>query len=245
MAGSVVLATGFEPYGAAANPLLGYGILPGVVTTRDLDRMLRVDDLAQFLPERSEPWRVAFIQCVGSRDRKANRGYCSQFCCRTTIRLAKRVAYLRPGTDIAVFYIDLQVMSKEFAAFYREAGDVMRFVQGVPAEIGSGEGGSLRVYSPAPGESGVVGREFDRAVLAVGMTPSPAQADLARVFGLELNEFGFFRAPEPGLPVLAGRPGVFLAGGCAGPADIQGSRKQALAAAEAARGAPVPAGAGR
>ena len=229
---AVVLATGFEPYDPAEKPLLGYGRFEGVLTIADLDRILREDDLAGFAPEGEKPLRVAFIQCVGSRDRQAGREYCSQFCCRTTIRLVRRLKYLLPAVEATVFYIDLQIMSKEFAVFYEQVRDEVRFIQGVPAEVSVGETpGSLRVYSARPGADRTEALEFDRVVLAIGLAPTDSHRRLAGVLGLELNEFGYFAGGGPDAPLEASRPGIFLAGACGGPTGIQGSRKQALAVA--------------
>jgi len=169
---------------------------------------------------------------VGSGDRKSGREYCSQFCCRTTIRLVQRLKYLRPALEATVFYIDLQIMSKEFGAFYDRVRDEVRFIQGVPAEVCPGEAqGTLRVYGIPPGGDRTEAFEFDRVVLAIGLAPTDSHRALAEVMGLELNEFGYFAGTGFGAPLEASRPGVFLAGACSGPADIQGSRKQALAVA--------------
>lgn len=229
---AVVLATGSQPYDPTDNPLLGYGHFDGVITTRDLDDLLRRDDLATFAPEGDAPLRVAFIQCVGSRDRKSGREYCSQFCCRTTIRLVQRLKYLRPAVEATVFYIDLQIMSKEFGAFYDRVRDQVQFVQGVPAEVCRGESdGTLRVYSVAPGADRTNAFEFDRVVLAIGLVPPDSQRSLAQIMGLDLNEFGYFGKSGLDTSLEASRPGVYLAGACGGPSDIQGSRKQAMAVA--------------
>jgi len=229
---AVVLATGFQPYDPAEAPLLGYGRFEGVLTTADLDRLLREDDLARFAPAGNTPLRVAFIQCVGSRDRKSGREYCSQFCCRTTIRLIQRLKHLRPNVEATVFYIDLQIMSKEFGVFYDRVRDEVRFVQGVPAEVCPGETeGTLRVYSVGPGADRTEAFEFDRVVLAIGLAPTDSQRALAEAMGLELNDFGYFAGAGSGARLEASRPGVFLAGACCGPADIQASRKQAMAVA--------------
>lgn len=229
---SLVLATGFEPYDPAEDPLLGYGRFDGVLTTVDLDRVLREDNLTAFAPEGDTPLRVAFIQCVGSRDRPSGREYCSQFCCRTTIRLTRRLRYLRPALEATVFYIDLQIMSKEFAAFYDRVREEVRFIQGVPAEVSCGETpGSLRVYSAVPGCDRTGALDFDRVVLAVGLAPTGSLRSLAEVLRLGLNDFGYFAGGGPDAPFQTSRPGIFLAGACAGPCDIQGSRTQAMAVA--------------
>jgi heterodisulfide reductase subunit A len=229
---AVVLATGFEAYDPSGDPLLGYGHFDGVITTRDLDNILREDNLPALAPDGDAPLRVAFIQCVGSRDRKSGREYCSQFCCRTTIRLVQRLRYLRPTLKATVFYIDLQIMSKEFGAFYDRARDEVRFIQGVPAEVCPGETeGELCVYSVAPGADRAEAFEFDRVVLAIGLAPSDSHRRLAQVMGLSLNEFGYFAGAGFDRRLETSRPGVFLAGACGGPVDMQGSRKQAMAVA--------------
>jgi len=234
---TVVMATGFDAYNATASPMLGYGQLEGVATTRDLDEVLREDDLSRFLPEDIDSPKVAFIQCVGSRDRQRGRQYCSQFCCRTTIRIARRLRHLRPKLEITVFYIDLQVMSKEFVAFYEQARDEgIHFLQGVPAEIIPGEERSLRVFSVPPGAAQAVPLEFDRIVLAIGLAPTSSHPALAEALGIKLNELGYFAANGSDRAKTNGNSGVFFVGGCAGPTDIQGSCKQALAvAAQVAR----------
>ena len=208
-----------------------------MITTADLDRLLREDDLGSFAPQGDAPLRVAFIQCVGSRDRKSGREYCSQFCCRTTIRLVQRLRYLRPAVEATVFYIDLQIMSKEFGTFYDRAREEVRFIQGVPAEVCCGETeGTLRVYSVAPDTDRTEAFEFDRVVLAIGLAPTPSHPELSQALGIELNELGYFPANGSGRALGNGRSGVFFAGGCAGPTDIQGSCRQALAVATAVAG---------
>jgi heterodisulfide reductase subunit A2 len=227
---ALVLATGFEPHDPTENLMLGYGRLDGVFTTRDLDEILRQDDLSRFAAAEGQPLRVAFIQCVGSRDRQAGREYCSQFCCRTTIRLARRLLYLIPDMEITVFYIDLQVMSKEFGAFYLGARKKVNFIQGVPAEISAGKEHALRVYGIPPGSDRSTALEFDRVVLAIGLAPTESHRPLADAMNLKLDDFGYFPA-ESGRLLETSRKGIFLAGACAGPSDIQGSRRQALAVA--------------
>jgi len=229
---SVVMATGFDMYSAAASPMLGYGRFDGVTTTQDLDEALRQDSLSSFLPEEVSSPKLAFIQCVGSRDRQRGRQYCSQFCCQTTIRLARRLRHLRPELEITVFYIDLQVMSKEFVAFYQQARDEgIHFRQGVPAEIVPGEERALRVFGVPSGSSQAVSLEFDRIVLAIGLAPTASHPELAETLGIELNELGYFPTNGSGSAKVTGRPGVYFVGGCAGPTDIQGSCRQALAVA--------------
>lgn len=221
----ILLATGLAVYDPSSDPLLGYGRLEGVLSISDMDTALRRDELDLVLPVKDEGLRLGFIQCIGSRDRVNGRGYCSQFCCRATIRLINRLLYLFPTLHVTVFYIDLQIMSKEFEIFYQYAQDRVCFVQGVPAEIYIGLGDApLEVYGTLPGEESAQPFGFDRLVLATGLGPTDTQQQVARTLDLTLDEYGY----------LAGQSterGIFYAGACQGPADIQASRRQALAAA--------------
>ncbi len=229
---SVVLATGFEPFDPKNQRLLGYGHLPEVTTTKDLDDILKRDDLDAFLPKSENANRVAFIQCVGSRDRKNGREYCSQFCCKTSIRLVNRMKHLRPELDVTIYYIDLQIMGKEFRSFYEDTKKNVRFLQGVPAEVRPGsEVGSVKLVGIDPKTGLGMVEEYNRVVLAVGMAPDIRNQKLIDGFGLETNEFGFFASKDDSGLITTQTPGVYLAGACAGPSDIQQSRLQAMAAA--------------
>ena len=228
---AVVLATGFEPFDPKEHRLLSYGHLPEVVTTKDLDECLHEDALEKFLPEDDSLNRIAFVQCVGSRDRKLGREYCSQFCCKTSIRLVNRLKHLKPNLDITIYYIDLQIMGKEFRSFYQKTLKNVRFLQGVPAEVRPGsEVNHVKLVGTDPKTGLGMVEEYNRVVLAVGMMPDVRNARLVEMFGIETNEYGFFTPAETngdGQPVA---PGVYLAGACTGPADIQVSRLQAMAA---------------
>ncbi len=221
----IVLATGFDVYDPSVEPLLGYGRLSGVLTLKDMDAALRRDELDSVLPESGDALRLGFIQCVGSRDRVNGRGYCSQFCCRASIRMLNRLLYLRPELQAVVFYIDLQLMSKEFRVFYERAKERVQFVQGVPAEVyASGKDSTLKVYGSAPGEDKARAFEFDRIVLATGISPASSRQQLRDLFGMDEDSFGFLSVPDE-------EKGIFAAGACAGPTDMQGSMRMAMATA--------------
>ncbi len=227
----VVLATGFRVFEARDQRLLGFGHLPEVFTTQSLDEVLKEDDLSQFIPEGMEKPRVAFIQCVGSRDRAKGREYCSQVCCKISIRLARKLLHLCPDAEITLYYIDLQLMGKEFRSFYQEASKKVNFVQGVPAEVRVGsEEGLVKVVGVSP-ETGLGEvAEYNRVVLSVGLAPESRNDALHERFGVKKNEFGFLAGMEDG-PDFLGAPDVYLAGTCAGPTDIPTSRLQAMAVA--------------
>ena len=230
---AVILATGFDVFDAKGHGLLAYGQLPEVLTTRDLDDLLKEDDLDKFLPAANGANRVAFVQCVGSRDRKNGREYCSQICCKNSIRLANRLKHLNPDLDITIYYIDLQIMGKEFRTFHRDTSDKIRFLQGVPAEIRQGsEAGSVKLVGIDPDTGLGKEEEYNKVVLSVGMVGDSRNDGLIEQLGLRKNEFGFIATRLDTGMIATDVPGVYLAGACAGPSDIQNSRLQAMTAAK-------------
>jgi heterodisulfide reductase subunit A-like polyferredoxin len=226
----VVIATGFTPFDPAELPLLNYERFGAVMTIADVDEYILQNRLSEFITDAEN--RVAFIQCVGSRDRERGRDYCSQFCCKASVRLARKLLFERPDLKITIYYIDLQVGGKEFRTFFEEMQGKVRFVQGTPAEIlPAEEGPGLRVKAFNPEIDQVVYETHDRVVLAIGQTPGPGTRRLAERLGLALGSDGFLALAEPGISTCSSRPGVYLAGACCGPTDSAGSCLQAMAVA--------------
>ncbi|MBW2261766.1 MAG: CoB--CoM heterodisulfide reductase iron-sulfur subunit A family protein [Deltaproteobacteria bacterium] len=215
-----ILCTGFDAFDAAAKPLLGHGKLDGVVTTLELDRILKEAGDEGWSTQDGPPRRVAFVQCVGSRESREGRGYCSQVCCSAALRLAGKLAHLHPEVEITIFYIDLQLMARNVRSYHDELAGRIRFVQGVPGEIAAAPGGGLEVHHEDSGEG--TSSTFDRIVLSVGMVPSPATEEIASLLGSRPGPYGFLEGGGP--PVLA-------AGACTFPKDIPGSMDEAREAA--------------
>jgi len=217
---SAVLCTGFEPFDARAKPFLGYGRLAGVVTTLELDRVLAASGDRGWSEGGEAPRRVAFVQCVGSREGKEGRGYCSQVCCAVSLRLAGKLLHLHEGMEITIFYIDLQLLARSVRSYHEEIRSRIRFVQGVPGEIEAAVEGGLVVRHEDTGSG--TASTFDRVVLGVGMVPAGPTSDLASQLGLGAGSYGF---------ASAGVAPVVAAGACTFPRDIPGSMDDGRAAA--------------
>ena len=237
----VVLATGFRPFDPTELPLLNYDRFGEVMTIADVDEYILQNRMSEFITDKEN--RVAFIQCVGSRDKERGRDYCSQFCCKASVRLARKLLFDRPDLTITVYYIDLQMAGKEFRSFFEETQGEVRFLQGTPAEIlPAEEGPGLRAKVFNPADNSIAYQTHDRVVLAVGQTVDPGTRRLAERLELPLGPDGFLALAEPGSSTGSGRAGVYLAGACAGPSDLSGSCLQAMAvAAEIGRPAGVVA----
>ncbi|MDI6771032.1 MAG: NAD(P)-binding protein [bacterium] len=214
----VVLATGFEPYPAARKGQLGYGRLPGVITTMDLERGLwqhGPEYLSRLLPGSR---RVAFVHCVGSRDLAAGRGWCSQVCCPTALRLAGRMVRELPGLEATLFFIDLQRCAPGIARLFDDLPPEIHLVRGIPGDVLSEPGGLLLTFEDV---ATATRRQelFDLVVLAVGMDSPGAAA------GMPAAAEGFLCD----LPA-----GVVAAGACGGPVSIPEAVGEGLRAAGAA-----------
>lgn len=223
---TIIIATGFQPFNPKDDRLLGYGHFKQVVTTKDLNDILKKDRHTELFEKDSEKIRVAFIQCVGSRDKRNGHNYCSQYCCKTSMRLVQRLKYLYPKLEICVYYIDLQIMGKEFRTYYEQTKQFTTFKQGVPVEIRVGNTENTVKLIGVNKDTGLGEEaEYDMVVLAVGIVPDARNKKLVEIFSLQLNENGFIRNNENELE----RRGIYLAGTCYGPADIQTSITSAKA----------------
>jgi heterodisulfide reductase subunit A len=229
--GTVVVATGFEPFDARRKPEFGYGVYPQVITTLDFEQLAK-DDLQI---NGRQPQNVVFIQCVGSRDKTIGNPYCSRVCCMVTAKQALTVRQRLPQSKVTVFYMDVRAFGKGNESFYdrvRKEGVLYR--RGNPAEvIQQGDHVIVRAEDTLIGE--LVEEEADLVVLAVGMMPNPATESVAGLFKLSRSADGFLLEAHPKMrPVDTAVAGIFLAGCCQGPKDITDTVAQARAAASAA-----------
>lgn len=229
---ALVPAMGFDTYDPTEKGFWGYGRLPGVRTLEEVDRLIRANRTAELAKNTEGLFRIAFFQCVGSRDRSIGANYCSQYCCKAALRMALRIMKDIPESRPTIFYIDLQVAGKPADRLLREAeAKGVQFVQGVPGEVLEGPEGMLNVWHQEAGRNTV--EAFHTVVLSIGQRPPAGLAQLAADLGIELDEFGFISPRELLDPVRTSVPGVYAAGCCSGPKDIETSIEQSGLAAAA------------
>jgi len=225
--GAVILATGAEVFDARKKALLGYGRFAGVITGLDLETLLAPGGIPT-LPSKSQPpKRVAFIQCVGSRDENINQGYCSQVCCKYAMRMARVLMHRFPEIKITIFYIDLQTAGKGFKEFFEECQTKIEFIQGIPAKVSEFSDGVLEVKYDDIARGKFSKQSFDIVVLSVGIVSSSDAKTLARILGINRDRYGFFNNNGSTNSVETNREGIFVAGTCQGPKDITQSMAQA------------------
>jgi len=210
-ADAVVMTTGFGVFDPK-DKAYGHGVFPNVITNLELEDMLRSGGTAVKPSDGTSPRRVAFIQCVGSRDAKLGHLWCSTFCCGAALRAARKIKAGRPDADITVFFIDIQTFGRDFESFYRQCRQEMRFVRAIPGDAFQVADGGIRLAYIEDGSRRSIEDVFDLVVLSTGMRPPADLPATAARLGLPLTPFGFAAS--------AAEPGVFAAGAVRGPMTI-------------------------
>jgi len=234
-AGAVVVCTGYQEFDASRIEHYGYGRLPNVITSFELEQMLRQ---GRVLTREGKPPRcVALIHCVGSRSPEYHP-YCSRVCCMTALKYGHEIKSTLPRCYVYDLYIDMHAFGKGCEDFYRrtsemktmflmyEKGDLPRIE---PAGDGDGCGMLIRIHEKLSGEEIEV--PADLVVLMVGMEPREDAARVARLVNISQDKDGWFIESHPKLdPVATTTEGIFIAGACQAPKGIPGSVAQAQAA---------------
>ncbi|MDH5790770.1 MAG: CoB--CoM heterodisulfide reductase iron-sulfur subunit A family protein, partial [Candidatus Bathyarchaeota archaeon] len=233
--GSIILAPGFEEFDPRIVTEYGYGRYPNVVTSIEFERILSATGPYRGVvlrPSDGElPGKVAFVQCVGSRDERVGNPYCSGVCCMYTIKEAVIAEEHNPGLKPSIFFMDVRAFGKEFDDYYARAEEEhgVKFIRSRVSH--TDQDPETKDLFVTYVEDGEVKRErFNMVVLSVGMNPPADAGRLAEVIGFELNEHGFAKT---GLftPLETTRPGVYVCGAFASPKDIPDSVAQASGAA--------------
>ncbi len=199
-AAAVFLATGFSVFNPARKPL-GYGVYANVITQLELeDRLRSAEGFLRCFGGRP-PGRIAFLQCVGSRDAQIGHLWCSTFCCAATLRAARKIRHRHPETAITVFYIDLQSVGREPDAFLAECRRDLRLIRAVPGEAFGTEDGGVRLSWFDEASRRSLEETFDLVVLSAGMEPPADLPETAEALGLPLDPLGW--AAEEGARVFA------------------------------------------
>ena len=236
-AGAVIVATGFQHFDPGrATQYYNYYSFPDVITLTDLEKMLKEHNVVR--PSNGEtPKKIAFIQCVGSRDRQIGNEYCSKVCCGIASKQAIELREQIPDSKVMIFYIDMRMYGYWENEIYWPAQEKYKvnFVKGLVSEVLK-KGDKLLIRGEDTTMSRPMEVTMDMVVLSVGMEPSAGTRAVAQLMGIQQNKYGFIEAGgTSGLdPVATSRPGIFVAGAASGPADLDDSiAKAGLAAARA------------
>lgn len=218
---AVILASGFAPFDARIKKNYQYDMLPNVITGLDLERNKRANGTLLRPSDGKAPRKIAFIQCVGSRDENLGNLWCSQVCCPYSLRTAMSLKAKDPELDITVFYMDIQNTGNSFPTFYQQCKDSLKFVRTIPVDIYKAENDDVQTRFMAETDGSPIEEIFDMVILSVGIMPGGDNAALAEVLGIELADDGFAAGADAGNSVLTRKEGVFLAGTVEGPKTIE------------------------
>ncbi len=246
--GTVVVAIGAEVYDPTEMDDYGYTRFENVITSMEFERLICAGGPTEghFVrpSDQQRPKRIGFVQCVGSRNPRMGRPWCSNICCMNTVKDTLLLADHYPDTRSVVFYQDIRAFGKSFEDMYqrsKEAG--VRYVRGLPGEIHEDPRTRHLVVTVENTTSGKLERhELDMVVLSVGLQPPADLRKISSLLTLSKTSDGFFMEAHPKLrPVDAPTRGVYFAGTCESPKDIKDSVCQAGAASSRA-GALLNAG---
>ncbi|MBN1478247.1 FAD-dependent oxidoreductase, partial [Candidatus Sumerlaeota bacterium] len=239
--GAVILSPGIEGFMAEGKEEYGFGHIANVVTSIQYERILSASGPfgghVVRPSDHREPRRIAFLQCIGSRDLRCDREHCSSVCCTYATKEAILTRDHCPEAEITIFGMDFRTHGKGFERFMiraqRECG--VRYIRSrVPAVDEDPETHNLWLtFESESGET--IEEEFDLVVLSVGLEVPKRVREMAVRLGIEIEQSGFARTAED-QPLVTTRPGVFVCGAFESPKDIPETVMQASAAAALAAG---------
>ncbi|MEM2943362.1 MAG: CoB--CoM heterodisulfide reductase iron-sulfur subunit A family protein [Methanomassiliicoccales archaeon] len=239
--GAIILSIGFDKFKAFKKREYGYGIYPNVITNSEFERMLSASGPTGghiIRPSDGDiPKRIAFIQCVGSRDAQLGHSYCSSICCMAALKEAIIAKEHEAEIHCQIFFMDIRAFGKEFEEYRIRAEKEYGIkivkntrVAGIEEDHSTGNL-IIRYYKETEDlRDELIEEVFDLVVLSVGMIPSETAQRLCKKLGIKLNEFGFCQTSEFS-PLETNIPGVFVCGTFSSPKDIPDTVAQGSAAA--------------
>ncbi|HDP96746.1 MAG TPA: CoB--CoM heterodisulfide reductase iron-sulfur subunit A family protein [Euryarchaeota archaeon] len=228
---AIVVATGYDLWDPSVAPEYGYGKYPNVFTAMEYERMINAaGPTGGHIKRRSDgehPKKMAFIQCVGSRNPQMGHPYCCAVCCMFSVKESMLAREHYDDIESTIFYKDLRTCSKNFYEYTERARNDygVRTINSDGTVKENPENKNPIVVYDVGGRP--VEEEFDIVVLASTLIPRKDAADMAKMLGIKADEWGFYTSPDRVMnPGETNVSGIFVAGYCAGPADIPESVAQ-------------------
>ncbi len=227
-ASSIVISTGYSLFDACNKPQFGYQIIPDVITSMELERMINAGGPTggkiRRLSDGEVPKTVVFLQCIGSRDMSINRPYCSCVCCMQAIKNAILIKEKNPETDVIICYMDIRSYGKGYEEYYERAKSMgIRFLRGMPSDILTDRNGIIMQVENTE-TSEVLTLHPDLVVLSVGIGPADKIQQIAERFNIPLEDTGFIKSVHDAIDTVTTlRPGIYVAGTSTAPRDIPDS----------------------
>ncbi len=223
--GAIIMAPGYEAFDARLRNDYGYGKMPNVVSGLDFERILcstgPYEGEIRRPSDGKHPKKIAWIQCVGSRQViPGGNSYCSAVCCTYTQKQVILTKDHDTEAECTIFHNDIRSFGKDFERFYQRTEKLpgIRFIRSY-VSIGKELPNKNVTIKYSTTDDGVKEEEFDMVVLSVGLNPPHDVEKLAEKFGIELNEHLFCKV-NPNNPIETTRQGIFVSGAFRGPIDI-------------------------
>ena len=227
-AASILITTGYTVFDAGTKSQFSHLILPDVVTSLELERMINASGPTggkiKRLSDGSMPKSILFIQCVGSRDMAIGRPWCSCICCMQALKNAMLIKEKNPQMEITICYIDIRSYGKGYEEYFERAKALgIRFLRGMPSDVLPDRNGMIvQVENSENAEVHVLHPEL--VVLSIGIGPANGTHEMAGKFGIPLEESGFIRSANDAVNTVGTiRPGIYVAGTATAPRDIPDS----------------------
>lgn len=234
--GSIILSPGFEEFDPSLKSEYGYGRFSNVISSIQFERFLSASGpfKGQILrpSDKRHPKKVAWIQCVGSRDPHIGKGYCSSVCCMYATKEAVIGKEHSPEMEATIFYMDMRAFGKDFDQYIergkREYG--VRYIRSRVSHLKEEPETKNLIIHYETEEGEMVSETFELVVLSVGLEPAKENEEFLKIFGVELNPYGFAKTSTFS-PLQTSRPGIFVSGAFSGPKDVPETVAQASASA--------------
>ena len=223
--GSIILGPGLDRFDARVKQELGLGRWPNVVTSVQFERILSASGpykgVVQRPSDQKHPKKVAWIQCVGSRDNRNANPWCSSVCCMYATKQSIIAKEHDKNIEPTIFYMDMRAFGKDFDKYVERAKKEygVRYQRAMVSAVREEPGTGDLVMKYAAEDGSLMTENFDMVVLSVGLQPHEDAAEFAKIFGIETNQY-LFPKTSPFTPVRTSREGIFVTGIYQGPKDI-------------------------
>jgi len=234
--GAVIIAAGSKPFDPIVKPEFGYKKYQNVLTSIEFERVLSASGPFEGkilrISDKKSPKKIAWVHCVGSRDKSVGNEYCSAMCCMYTAKQAIIAKEHDNKIEPTVFYIDIRSFGKDFDKYIDRAKQEhgLSYVRSRISEI-TEDPKTKNLFIKYEDDKGELHEDcFGLVVLSVGLCMTEVRRnELIEKLGFEANEFGFINTSADDPVVI--KPGIFVAGSFLEPQAIPESVMQGSAAA--------------
>jgi heterodisulfide reductase subunit A len=224
--GAVILSPGFEPFDPKVREEYHYGEFQNVVTSMDYERLLSSTgpysgEILRYT-DKKHPHKVAWIQCIGSRQViEGGNSYCSAVCCTYAQKQAILTKDHDAGAQCTIFHNDVRSYGKDFERYYQRTENLpdVRFIRSYVSIVSEDPVTKNVTIRYSTNNEGVKEEEFEMVVLSIGLNPPTDALDMAKKYDIELESHNFCKL-DPTNPMITNKPGIYVSGAFQGPIDI-------------------------